>query len=87
MKITQLKLPSVHHTDRELCYKKQHNVCLLYDDTEMPRQQIATISGSDLDGWQWQGECDKLANFWQQVTHFQAWRAAMVDAAMAYINS
>ena len=86
MKITQLKLPRAHQTEIELCYHKQRNVCLLYDDTTMPRQQIATISGNDLYGWQWQGECDKLANFWQQVTHFQTWRAAMVDAAMAYIN-
>ncbi len=84
--MTQLILPSVHHTDRELCYHKQRGAWLLYDDTEQPRQLIATISGCDFDGWQWRGECEKLTNYWQQVSHFKTWRAAMMDAALAYIN-
>lgn len=84
--MTQLILPSVHHTDRELCYHKQRGAWLLYDDTEQPRQTIATISGCDLDGWQWCAECPKLAAVWQQQTHFAVWRAALVTAALAYIN-
>lgn len=84
--ITQLILPSVHHTDRELCYHKQRGAWLLYDDTTAPRQLIATISGSDLDGWGWSGTVSKLTEFWQQEDRFGRWRAALVDAAMAYIN-
>jgi hypothetical protein len=84
--VVQIKLSKHHHTDIELCYKKQHKECLLYDDTIQPRQLIATISGDDFDGWQWRAECEKLSNYWQQVSHFKIWRAAMMDAASAYIN-
>jgi hypothetical protein len=85
--MVQIKLSKHHNTATEVCYKKKGNTCLLYDDTAMPRHLIATISGNDFDGWQWQGTCDKLANFWQQTTHFATWRAALVTAAMAYINN
>jgi hypothetical protein len=84
--MVQIQLSKHHQTDIELCYKKQHKQCLLYDDTIQPRQLIATISGDDFDGWQWRGECEKLTNYWQQVSHFKTWRAAMMDAALAYIN-
>lgn len=84
--MVQIKLSKHHNTAIELCYKKKGNTCLLYDDTAMPRQQIAAISGDDFDGWQWRGECEKLTNYWQQVSHFKTWRAAMMDAALAYIN-
>lgn len=84
--ITQLILPRAHHTEIELCYTKQRGTWLLYDDTTAPRLLIATISGSDLDGWGWVGAVPKLTSFWQQETHFAVWRAALVDAAMAYIN-
>jgi hypothetical protein len=87
MQMTELKLSRYHRTDRELCYKKHLGTWQLFDDTAMPRLLIATISGCDLDGWQWQGTCDTLANFWHQETHFQTWRAALVTAAMAYINN
>jgi hypothetical protein len=84
--MTQLKLSRHHRTDTELCYHRQRGQVLLYDDTAMPRQLIATIIGSDLDGWQWVGNCPKLTNFWQQETHFATWRAALMDAVLAYIN-
>jgi hypothetical protein len=87
IKMIELKLSNLHNTDRELCYKKHLRNWQLFDDTDKPIQRIAIISGNDLDGWQWQGTCDKLANFWQQTTHFQTWRAALVTAAMAYINN
>jgi len=85
-KMTELKLSRHHRTDRELCYHRQRGQTLLYDDTAMPRQIIATISGNDLDGWQWRGDCEKLTNFWQQQGGFGRWRAALMDAALAYIN-
>jgi len=44
-KMTELKLSRHHRTDRELCYHRQRGQTLLYDDTAMPRQIIATISG------------------------------------------
>jgi hypothetical protein len=84
--MTELKLSRYHQTNIELCYHKQRGAWLLYDDTTQPRQQIATISGSDLDGWQWSGDCPKLVDFWQQEGRFGRWRAALMDAAMAYIN-
>ena len=84
--MTQLILPSVHHTDLGLCYHKQRGAWLLYDDTTAPRQLIATISGSDLDGWGWVGHVSKLTEFWQLETSFGRWRAALMDAVMAYIN-
>ena len=82
----ELTLSAHHRASVELCYKKERGAWLLYDDTEQPRQLIATISGSDLDGWQWCAECPKLAAIWQQQTHFAVWRAALVTAALAYIN-
>jgi hypothetical protein len=85
--MTELKLAKQHRAACELCYKRQGGKVFLYDDTTAPRLLIATISGNDLDGWQWQGTCDKLANFWQQTTHFQTWRAALVTSALAYINN
>ena len=84
--MTQLILPRAHQTDRELCYTKQRGAWLLYDDTTAPRLLIATISGSDLDGWQWSGTVPKLTNFWQQQDRFGRWRVALMDAVMAYIN-
>jgi hypothetical protein len=84
--MTELKLSSYHRTDRELCYHKQRGQILLYDDTTAPRLLIATISGSDLDGWVWVGSCSKLLDFWQQESRFAAWRAALMDAVLAYIN-
>jgi hypothetical protein len=84
--MVQIVLSKHHQTDIELCYKRQGNKVLLYDDTAAPRLLIATISGSDLDGWAWVGNCPKLTNFWQQETHFATWRAGLMDAAMAYIN-
>ena len=86
MKITELKLSNIHRTDRELCYKKQGKTWLLYDDTQAPRQQIATISGSDLDGWTWDSETPKLSVYWRNDSKLSRWRAALVDAALAYIN-
>ena len=86
MGIVQVKISKHSRTDREMCYIKQHNKCLLYDDTAMPRELIATVIGSDLDGWQWSGECNKLTDFWQQTTHFSTWRAALMAAVTAYIN-
>lgn len=84
--MTELKLPSVHHTDRELCYHKQRGAWLLYDDTEQPRQLIATISGCDLDGWRWTTETPKLSMYWHSSGTLARWRAALVEAAMSYIN-
>lgn len=86
MRIVEIQLSKHCRTDRELCYIKKQNKCLLYDDTAMPRELIATVSGSDLDGWQWGGDCPKLADFWQQDTHFSTWRAALMTAVTAYIN-
>jgi hypothetical protein len=84
--MVQLKLSKHHNTAIELCYKKQHNQCLLYDDSNAPRLLIATISGNDLDGWTWQADSPTLADYWQEQTHFKTWRAAMVTAALGYIN-
>jgi hypothetical protein len=85
-KIVELKLSRYHQTETELCYHKQGSKVLLYDDTTAPRLLIATISGSDLDGWQWSGDCPKLVEFWQQEGRFGRWRAALMDAVLAYIN-
>ena len=82
----ELKLSAHHRADIELCYKKERGECRLYDDTIPPRVLIATISGCDLDGWQWRAECPKMAAVWQQQTCFANWRAALVTAALAYIN-
>jgi hypothetical protein len=84
--MTEIKLSRYHQTETELCYKRQGGQVLLYDDTTAPRLLIATVSGSDLDGWQWSGDCPKLTNFWQQETHFGRWRSALMDAVLAYIN-
>jgi hypothetical protein len=84
--MVQIQLSKHHRTEVELCYQRQGGAVLLYDDTTAPRVLIATISGSDLDGWQWRGDCPKLVEFWQQVSRFATWRAAVADAAMAYIN-
>ena len=84
--MTQIVLSSHHQTSTELCYHKQRGAVLLYDDTTMPRLLIATISGSDLDGWGWSGTVPKLTEFWQQETNFSRWRVALMDAVMAYIN-
>jgi len=84
--MTELKLSRYYQTDTELCYHKQGSKVLLYDDTTQPRLLIATISGSDLDGWGWSGDCPKLVEFWQQEGRFGRWRAALMDAVMAYIN-
>ena len=84
--MTELKLSNRHQTTIELAYSKQHGAWLLYDDTAQPRALIATISGSDLDGWQWRADCEKLSDFWQEVSSFGRWRAALMAAAMAYIN-
>jgi hypothetical protein len=86
MKLTQIVLSKHHQTDTELCYKRQGSKVFLYDDTTAPRLLIATISGNDLDGWQWSGDCPKLVEFWQQEPWFGRWRAALMDAVMAYIN-
>ena len=86
MKITELKLPRWQRTDRELCYHKQCGAWLLYDDTDAPRVLIATISGSDLDGWRWNSETPKLSMYWHTQGTLARWRAALVEAAMAYVN-
>lgn len=82
----ELKLSRHHRTDTELCYQRQRGQVLMYDDTTAPRLLIATISGNDLDGWAWVSNCPKLTDFWQQESRFATWRAALMDAAMAYIN-
>lgn len=84
--MTQLILSKHHQTEIELCYTKQRGAWLLYDDTTAPRLLIATISGSDLDDWQWSGTVTKLIEFWQQQDRFGRWRAALMDAVLAYIN-
>ncbi len=84
--MTQLIIPRVHHTDRELCYENKLGKWLLYDDTEQPRQLIATISGCDLDGWRWNSEIPKLSMYWHSDGTLARWRAALVEAAMSYIN-
>lgn len=84
--MTELKLSARHQTAVELAYTKQHGAWLLYDDTTQPRALIATISGSDLGGWSWRGNCEKLNDFWQEINSFGRWRGAMMAAAMAYIN-
>jgi hypothetical protein len=84
--MTEVKLSKHHRTSIELCYEKKGGLWLLYDDTTKPRKHIATICGSDFDGFQWRGECELMTNFWQQTTHFGQWRAALMDAVLAYIN-
>lgn len=84
--MTELKLSKQHRAACELCYSRQNGAVLLYDDTTQPRMVIATVSGSDLDGWSWRGNCEKLSDFWQEVSSFGRWRGAMMAAAMAYIN-
>ena len=84
--MTEFKLSNRHRSPIELCYSKQRGAWLLYDDTTAPRLLIATISGSDLDGWQWSADCEKLSDFWQEVSSFGRWRGAIMAAAMAYIN-
>lgn len=84
--MTELKLAKQHRAACELCYSRQNGAVLLYDDTTQPLALIATISGSDLDGWQWKANCEKLSGFWQEVSNFGRWRAALIAAAMAYIN-
>ena len=83
--MTELKLAKQHRAACELCYQRQGGAVLLYDDTAAPRVLIATESGSDLDGWQGRGDCEKLVEFWQQVGRFSTWRAALADSAMSYI--
>lgn len=85
--MTEVKLSKYHRTSIELCYEKKGGSWLLYDDTIKPRILIATISGDDFDGFRWCGECEQMTNFWQQKTHFGQWRAALMDAVLAYINN
>lgn len=84
--MTQLILLRAHQTEIELCYTKQRGAWLLYDDTEQPRQLIATISGCDLNGWRWNSETPKLSMYWHSDGTLARWRAALVEAAMSYIN-
>jgi hypothetical protein len=84
--MVQIQLSRYHQTSVELCYKRQGGKVFLYDDTTAPRQQIATISGCDLDGWVWETNTPKLSIFWRSEERFGRWRAALMDAVLAYIN-
>lgn len=86
--MTELKLNRQHAAAYgiEFCYQKQNGAWLLYNDTTAPRLLIATISGNDLDGWQWRSEVDGFTPEWDAPSHYASWRAALRGAAFAYLR-
>lgn len=82
--MTELRLSSIQ-SDIEFCYTKQRGAWLLYDDSCLPRQHIATISGNDLDGWIWIAEVDILRGYFEQEQEQAGrWKAALTNAAQSY---
>lgn len=85
--MTELRLSAIK-SDVEFCYTKQNGAWLLYDDSSLPRQHIATITGSDLDGWTWAAEVDILRGYFEhEQERAGRWKAALTSAAQSYTTA
>ena len=82
-RITELQLPKFMRV--AYCYVRDKGVVKLYDDEPMPRVHIATISGNDLDGWQWQAVVPIIR--YDNNDRSAHWRGAVVDAALRHYST
>lgn len=85
--MTEYKISRHHRTATEFCYTKQNGAWLLYNDTALPRVLIATISGSDLDGWAWRSETAFFKPCCLEENRYGRWGVAMYAAVLEYIKA